>query len=418
MTPRLTLLSQYAVQFAVFLFGMLCISVPSGYSVGFFLLLLLALPRLVFPSYWRHTRREGWWLIGIFMLYFVSQAIPIYLDHGILKHFDRPSRLLMLACMVPLLCQFRPSMPVLQSGLTTGAILGGLLACYERVILELPRAFDNIMPIQAGDISLTLGLIALCSACWHLHQHQYRWACFHLGGFGFGVIGSLLSGSRGGWLLLPMVLLLLLFRLRRWLPKHTLLTLVALLGLLGGLACLPQVGVTERLAEARSDLTHYENQTNPNTSLGFRLQFWQSAWHSFLDKPVFGWGPKSIRISQEQQYRAGTLSKEAFDFNSHAHNQYLDQMAKFGLFGLICLLLLFLVPWYLAIRLMNQANDTSAYLAAICTELHILSTLGYCLSQVFLGHNSGVIVYPFLMLVLLMAAMPGSHAEQADTLHD
>ncbi|MGL4204669.1 MAG: O-antigen ligase family protein [Aeromonadaceae bacterium] len=391
------------VQILVFCFGALCLAVPGGYSISFITLFFISLAylgRYQLTELSPLARPLCWTLL----LVFATQALAIGLDGGILKNYDRISRLLGLVFMLPLLCRYRPSFHSLMRGIGIGALGAGGVALFDKFVRHSPRAFDDMMPIQSGDISLSLGLLSLCAMAWAYRERKQGEALFYLIATLFGMLGSLLSGSRGGWILLPLILLAWYRLFCPWFSRRIKLTLLSSLLLLGLLSTLPQFGVALRLAEAKQDMALYLSDGNQNTSLGYRLQFWRSAWHSFVEKPLLGWGPKSIRHSQEQQYKAGELSQAAFAFNSHAHNQYLDQMAKYGLVGLGCLLALFFVPLTLARRLLKQQGNARCYTLAAAAIIHVLATMDYCLSQAFLNHNSGIIFYPFLMVLLLLAA--------------
>lgn len=392
------------IQLLVFGLGALSITLNGGYSISFLGIFLLGIGYL---CYIRNVTlspiaRPLCWTL---LLLFVSQALAIWADHdGELKNLDRPSRLLMLALMLPLLCRYRPNFHSLMRGIGIGAMGAGGIALYDKFVRHFSRAFEDVMPIQCGDISLSLGLLSMCAMAWSYRRSKRGETLFYLAASSMGLLGSLLSGSRGGWILLPLILLAWYRLFRPWFSQSIKLSLAGSVIALALFCALPQLGVTQRLYEAKQDMTLFMSGGNQNTSLGFRLQFWRSAWHSFLDKPLLGWGPVGVRHSQELQYQVGELSQAAFDFNSHAHNQYLDQMAKYGVLGLGCLLTLFLVPLKLAKHLLNSCISAQGYTLAAATIIHVLATMDYCLSQAFLNHNSGIIFYPFMMVLLLLSA--------------
>lgn len=392
------------MQLAFFFFGALCVAFPSGYSVSFIFLFLMALPRLWQRAYWQGLSPEMKILAILFVTSFLFSALATWLDNGSLKQIDRPSRLLALALMLPLICRYQPKFSVLFSGIGVGAMIAGAIAVYEKLHLHEERAFSEIMPIQSGDISLSLGLLSLCAFAWYYRQGLRSWMLFYAISALGGVAGSFLSGSRGGWILLPLLLVIWYRSFCHWYSTRLKLAIFAAITLCLLALFIPQLGVRERLQDTRSEISEFLSGKNPDTSTGFRFQLWQSAWRSFLEKPVLGWGPNSIRVSQKEQFEAGTLSASAYQFNSHAHNQYLDNMAKYGLIGLGMLLALFLVPWYLGNRLAGaHEKEGAGYTLLVASRLHILATMNYCLSQAFLNHNSGMIFYPFMVTLLLCA---------------
>ena len=64
-----------------------------------------------------------------------------------------------------------------------------------------------------------------------------------------------------------------------------------------------------------------------------------------LPKSHYLAGKSWIRQSQKAQLARGEISQFIYDFNSHAHNQFLDEMAKRGIVGLGALLLMMLIPY-------------------------------------------------------------------------
>ena len=93
-----------------------------------------------------------------------------------------------------------------------------------------------------------------------------------------GLTGSLLSGSRGGWILLPLILGVWCWLHRHWFNRKAKVGAALLAGLLLALVLLPQTGVIHRLEQGKPDLVKYFDGGHRNSSLGMRLQLWQSAW--------------------------------------------------------------------------------------------------------------------------------------------
>jgi Lipid A core - O-antigen ligase and related enzymes len=394
----------WIIQLCYFLFGALCICIPSGYSYGPSVLLLLSLPILInrkkYPVLDTHTQ-----LILLALLsYVVIQAISIVWDGGTIKEFDRPSRALMTVSILLLCLRYPPRFLWMMNGIATGAIAAGLHAIWDRQITGYDRAFEWITPIQGGDISMSLGLFSLCGVMWAIKTMRYRYLCFFSVASIMGILGSLLSGSRGGWVLLPVTLFVGYRIFECWLSKRAKLILTATLCLLVVFCLIPQSGVTQRIEAAKQDISQYVSGETTNTSLGLRFEFWKSALDSFAKKPIFGWGNHSVRISQKQQYDAGFISKDAYDANTHAHNQFFDEMAKRGVIGLAAVLVLFLLPLFIFKQQLNQSSsDPEKTVIAACGIILILSTIDYCLSQAFLNHNSGIIFYSFSVCMLFSA---------------
>ncbi|CAJ1792213.1 hypothetical protein KOPIIPEJ_00751 [Aeromonas dhakensis] len=383
------------VQFAAFLFGAIVLTVPSGYGYGPSILVLASIFVFWRKKYYLAMSSEVKTLLYIFIAFFITQAISIWIDGGSLKELDRPSRLLMAAMILPLLSVFPVNINFFIAGLSIGAISSGLIAIYEKVYLRMPRAFDDSMPIQSGNISMTLALLCLCAFFWFRSIGRNKISAFMLFSFLMGGMGSFLSGTRGGWVLLPIILVTIIFYFRRKLCLKDGLYAGSVCVLLLFLALLPQSGVMDRIYAAKEDIVHYIDGLNPDTSLGIRLQLWESAYHSFLEKPIFGWGNNGVRLSQLNQYNNGSISEFIYNFNSHAHNQFLDELAKRGIIGLLMLTLLYFYPLWVASR--NRDNLLVSSMLAVSS----LTLVDYSLSQAFINHNSGMIFFMFLFSALI-----------------
>lgn len=399
LSPWRSHLLHNVVQIAAFLFGALTLAVSSGYSYGPVILLLASLFICWRPSYWANMPREMKVMALIFLFYVVVQGLSIWLDGGRLREFDRPSRVLMALLILPLLSAYPARLISVLAGMAVGALIAGGIALYDKFYLGMERAFNDIMPIQSGNLSMTMGLLCLCGYFGYRRAGQTTPAFMMLLACAMGIIGSFLSGTRGGWVLLPLILLTIILHFRGSIGKlDKWVAMVFGLGLLA-LVAIPQTGVMDRVKAAQSDVVQYMDGGNRDTSVGIRFQLWSSAWDAFMQKPLFGWGNHGIVQVREQQYKAGTMSEYMYAnrLNSHAHNQFLDTLAKQGVIGLLALLALLGYPFYLYLKSKAASNDISPLLLGIGT----MTLFDYSLSQAFINHNSGITFFPMLFVMLI-----------------
>ena len=103
---------------------------------------------------------------------------------------------------------------VLWTGSATAAVLAGLYASYQSLVLLTGRAMGAMSnPIIFGDLSVVLACIALFGLLYFEQAKNHLWMRVYLSfGAAMGVWGSLLSGSKGGWLSIIMVLLVFVWR--------------------------------------------------------------------------------------------------------------------------------------------------------------------------------------------------------------
>ncbi|MBL0614312.1 O-antigen ligase family protein [Aeromonas veronii] len=388
------------VQVGAFLFGALSLAIPSGYSYGPAILLVASLSICWRPAYWLCMPKEIKTLALVFLFYVLVQLFSIWSDDGSLRDFDRPSRVIMATMILPLLVK-NPVRPiVIVLGVAVGAFMAGIVAVYEKLYLGMSRAFEDMMPIQGGDISMTLGLLCLCSYFWFKKNGCIYLAILMLVSFAMGILGSFLSGSRGGWLLLPIILGNIVFSFKdSFLKIDKIVAFIFMFGLIG-VVCTPQTDVLTRINAARSDIVQFVTGENKNTSLGIRFQLWYSALDSYVQRPLWGWGNNGIRQAQNEQLESGKISQFIYEFDSHAHNQFLDEMSKRGTIGLVAVLLFFCYPILLYKRL-----TTSNLITPIMLGVSAFCVIDYSFSQAFLNHNSGIVFFSVLTAILATSAV-------------
>lgn len=408
---------QILIDVSLFLVGAVALTLPSGYMVAPILFVLMGLPGL-FNKQTYQLSKEQKLIIFVLLAYFIVQVLRALFDVEFSsRELDLPSRSLCAVIIFLFLIRRKTKFEWLAMGLAVGAILAALITSYQKFILDAARAFSHQMPIQSGNISMTLGLLCLCVMLYYYRLNKTKWvALFSFASF-CGILGSLLSGSRGGWVLLPVILFVFYQMHKEYLSSRArTITVICTLGLVA-FCFVPQTGIPDRVKQGQQDLDRYLSGQwhgqNADNSLGMRFLLWESAWNSFLDKPVFGWGRNGIRDSQLQQVHEGEITKTVYDFDSHAHNQYLDEMSKRGLVGLAALLAIFFVPLSLFRRTFNQQNTPKEQAIAAMGIMFVLSMMDYCLSQAFFNHNSGSTFY--FSCIAVLCGMLFKHRQIADT---
>lgn len=396
--PRNDIMTHYS-GIAIFLLGALALSLPSGYSVGA-LLLILASPMLLIRPRTLRLTREDQAILLVLGLYFVVMALSALLDGQGTRGLDKPSRFLLAIPALLLLIAFPPRLSWLWHGLAIGGMATGGLAIWQKMIEGASRAGGFTQIIQYGNISLLLGMFCLAGLGWAWGQsHRLAWLIWlGLGATG-GLLASLLSGSRGGWLVAPVMLLLLYWSEGRRLPRRVQLGVLAGLLVFGGLSyAIPDLGVQQRVHTATDNISNYLSGENRDTSVGLRFQMWAAASELFQQRPLFGWGEYGYREALGEMAERGEIAPRVAEF-SHAHNELIDSAAKRGIIGAFALLCLYLVPLVAFARRLNDPSPERRALAAAGSLLPI-AYIGFGATQAFFEHNSGVMIYAFWLVVL------------------
>ncbi|WP_444984252.1 O-antigen ligase family protein [Halomonas mongoliensis] len=394
---------QHYTSLAVILFGAIALLFPSGYSLGP-ALLLLASPVLLVTRPRLGLERRDWAIMGVLMLYGGLWILEVWWDGQGSRGLDKPIRFFLAAPVLLLLLAYPPRMAAVWLSAALAAIGTGSFAAWQKLVLGMARADGHTQVIQFGNSSMLFGILCLGGLGWAVCQpRSRRWVALLVLGALFGFMGSLFSGSRGGWIGLPFVALALYKGYGRYLALRYQATLAGLLLVVAGLAyAIPHTGVADRIDHGISDVQRYISGESRTSSLGARFEMWRAAAIVIPERPLTGWGENGYIA------RAAELVDEervgvAVARYSHVHNEVLDITVKRGLLGLATLLLLYFVPMRLFGRQISSKNlELRAF--SVSGVLLCVAYIDFGLSQVFFAHNSGVMLFSF-WLVILWASM-------------
>jgi len=380
---------------AVFLFSAIALVIPSGFSLGAVLLLAGS---AVLP--WKRAKPQlktaDRVLILVLAQYFVICVLANLIHHEIAREYDIPSRFVLVIPAMLLLLAYPPKPAAIWGGLAVGAIAAGVFAGWQSLDLGMSRADGFTNPIQFGNISLLLGVLCLAGLPWAKSRHQaVFWTGLLLVGAELGILGSVLTGSRGSWISLPFCLFFLYQCYADTLGKRR-----AILGLFAIAAtfAIPRAGVAERMQQAFAETTGYVTAGDAENSSGARLEMWRIGAMIFPEHPWLGWGKQGYMNKKEQLIESGQASPIISE-HTHLHNEYLDALVKRGLPGLASVLALYLTPLLLFVREMKRTGPKGRPYAVAGTLL-VVCYLGFGLTQAFLTHNNGVTMFAFLLAVL------------------
>jgi len=374
----------------------LSLSIPDGYNIGALFIFLASLCLFFLRSEWCSIDKEDLFLLVSFVCYSLSMFFAIYFDNWNVRDLDRPSRFLFVIPVIALLLIGLNHKKWLWYGSIFGAISAFFLAYYQREYLGLSRAYGGENPIMFGNIGMMLGLINFVSATYFLNLQKYKLTCLAIfaGLLGLGV--SILSGTRGGWVALPIIGFFLLWQSRNLLGyRSTVATLFASIMLILIVCITPQTGIKDRLSGAIDSFTNYEKGVKKESSVGHRFDMWKAAIVMFKESPIFGVGGQgSVKIKQELVQKK-IISSNTLRY-SHAHNEYLEALSKRGLIGLFFLFLVYLVPLKLfLLKMKRYSNNWKIKSYAMAGALVPMSYMDFSLTQVMFGHNIGVMMYVF-----------------------
>lgn len=393
--------SYYLVNCIVFSFAALAFFHDRGYSLAPIILVILSLVWLVRrPTI--NLDRQDYVIMGIFCFYFLVQLVLVLYHGDPLRELDGPSRFIFVIVILIYLLNNPYKVDFLWAGVAIAGILVALMSIYLKFSTGLPRVHtDYISPLQLGNFSIVVAVISAAGIIWALDKkNKFWWVLLLCLGVAGGFLSSFLTGTRGGWIGLPFVALLLLkvywrYIGWRWAVGFFLLMLAFVVFVYSS----PQTGVKNRVDLAFSQVDQYFNEGQVRTSVGYRLEMWKSGLWAFSERPVLGWGAEGYKNNFEaQKISSGDIDAGIWRFNS-LHSQYVEELATGGLLGLFGFLVLMGGLFVIFFQKINS-NDNEVRSLGAAGALLVLCYLDFSLTLTFFLRNSSTLF--FLMFVVFI----------------
>ncbi|MBU2552542.1 MAG: O-antigen ligase family protein [Proteobacteria bacterium] len=203
-----------------------------------------------------------------------------------------------------------------------------------------------------------------------------------LGGvFLLNMSATILTYSRGGALILALVLVILLAGQRKWVrPRHLgLIAALAVMAALAGLFVVPSSywARQKTVTDAESD-----------RSIGRRVSYLVVAWSAFKKHPLLGSGPETFKDLYQQTTYARMFQKAGLTNRRAAHNAYVEVLVGTGLMGLAVFLAAIGRMWINFGRAVKRFKDRGLDELASLAGAYRISFLTMLLSFLVLSANN------------------------------
>ena len=267
------------------------------------------------------------------------------------SRFDAPSRYLLAIIIFIAIAYFGSALrQVVEFTIPAASVITVLLIPYVPVTVwsSYPGRLSNhfIDPLIFGQVSLALGVLSLLTIGLN-GKRPWFVTLFKLIAAGVGFYLSLRSGSRTGWLAIPLILFVWIAYyspLNRW--KTALLAIIitccVMLALFFG-----SNTIKSRMNAMWTEVSSYQwNAINPDTSIGHRISWMRIGLHYFLMRPVSGWGDESLSSNINDESIAVFSSKASREelLAVGFHNDFVANAVRYGIGGLLAILAIFMVP--------------------------------------------------------------------------
>ena len=260
---------------------------------------------------------------------------------------------------------------------------------------------SSAQPIYWGNISLTTGFIAFVLSQSFKH---YKIRALGLFALSMGLCASLWSGTRGGWVTIPvMFMLFICLGFLRW--KQLCLCLLVLSSLI---VSLPQV--QDRMLYSAShwlsgDVFDGESLSQERTSSQQRLDMWRFAIEHLPKNLLLGGGFAYFKEQVGKTHQA-TGQLTAITAHKNPHNEYLELLTSRGVVGLF----LFLGCLLLGLSLFKGAvTDKELFVLKTSAYILVIQYLLYSLTEVFFTAK-----YPLVYFCLCFSLLAAQFINRQD----
>jgi O-antigen ligase len=287
---------------------------------------------------------KAYWAINIATM---GLLLAVFINHSIagnfdLKNYEVPARLAIFPVIfMGLLLLSVKELRYFQWALLVSAVAASIALYIDMQGGALrPGSVLTVPLIPFTNITFLLSALVLLSIGWNQKREKLAIAAKLLVGL-FGLYACYLSKNRGTWVAIFVLAGIFFSFTKSWSRNKKTGVLLVIIALLAAISSTESVKA--RMAAAESDIYHYIDGTNLNTSVGQRLQLWRGSWVLFTENPLQGVGRERFQESLQNLASRQVITVEAAK-EPHSHNDLLFQLASFGIAGGCAMLALYLVP--------------------------------------------------------------------------
>jgi O-antigen ligase len=212
--------------------------------------------------------------------------------------------------------------------------------------------------LSFGSLTLLFSLLSFASLTFFWSRLSWLSRFISIAGCLIGLYLSVKSGSRTGWLNMPVFLIIwaLGFSLPTYGRLKTLLILFLIL-ITAGMFIQSSPYFTAKVLAAINELSNYHwNAKSSEGSTDIRISFYRMALFYFLHNPIKGWGDLGWKELMNSPEIVLYASEYARNFPEHGfHNEILTSAVRSGIWGLISSITFFLFPIIWAVNILQKS---------------------------------------------------------------
>jgi len=344
----------------------------------------------------REMNRMDWCFAAICLVLPFSYVLNMLMKGWATSYLDRPSHLLFSLMIFYLIGCFGIHRNSLFYGACAGALTTFFIAIYSAFYLGEERVSGlggrwNAVPF--GNFSLLLAFYCLCGTFSSEQTKQKKTIKLLLGiaGFASGLFASFLSGSRGGWLALPVLIILCLWYNTKLNKRTRTIAVVMLITIIAAIS-MNSNRVRQRLDTGIKDVSNYlsnpDDLASRSTSSGIRLAMWKWGTKKFIEHPFIGIGYAAYTKERDKAVKTGELPDE-FGHLANVHNEMINSLALGGIISGAALIVFWITSWRFFLVRLKKAQHDDEYFYALCGLLTIAGIGIFSMTEGLFGTSPG-----------------------------
>ena len=339
--------------------------------------------------------------------------VPLCVDfsHGNSVSFDPYITLLLLPALSIVVFRTHVQAEVFFYGVALAAVSAFAQASFEVFFQDIQRARGYMNPIPFGDVCVlfALTLIVRATSVW---RERPVYASVLLIGIICATYGSLLSGSKGGWLALLAGIVIGLWRLLESLkvpPTFRIITILIFFTM--GQLLVPDSAKQRVVSGFHGAITWFRTGEISEGSVAARLELWSWGLLAIKKSPVTGLSREELLKLRVEAVADGRLNHKIFSYPTTKDNEFINQAATRGILGLIVSVATFVVPFWVFRRFRQHPSQCVRDLSLV-GQLLPIAFIEFGLSVSIWGTSTFRFVY--IAWVVLLLAMIAVHFSEGD----
>jgi len=339
------------VSIAVFMMPILILAIKGGYFIAKLIFLGLAIGNKIHSRYtacqtFSQASHDYRLPIGFWVFVAIGIGLCVYHKVGLRSLGSYLPFLLAPIVYFGIVRSAAPSW-TLWFGAATGGFAAFGFASYQLHIQGIERSHGFMTnPIFFGNSALIAAAVSLIgiNALPAANRKPLTVAYLLLGAVA-GIGASFFSGSKGGWISLPLLMLMIYYlTATTWSKKVARIGTAVVFASLLAVVLSPKSPVLPRIQDFSRDIVlwaHNESAGRENTgTASSRLEMWRFTFIVAGEHPLLGFGPQAIK----ERKTAAVINGESdaiVDKYAHVHNEIMDIYLENGLVGLAGFIFLF-----------------------------------------------------------------------------